>query len=305
MCSSLSFAALCGTTRDKVYTCPLDNDTTFRTYFYFCLACRMGAYAINGGLKGSERLEVLSQAMATFSEPFVEQAGIKPHWHCLDLGCGGGQVTSQIAQQLGTEGSVLGIDLDPDNLRHASELAQRLSLSQASFKQMDVHHLDEQDQYDLVYTRFLLSHLPTAADLLKKVWEALKPHGQLLIEDTHFSGHFCHPPSTAFDEYVSLYQQLLQKRSADADIGPRLPQLLKGTGFKDIDLKVVQPVHHTGQSKLMAEITLAGISTALVEEGITSPEIIDLLMKELRALRTDQDSLISMPRIFQVSAVKG
>lgn len=265
----------------------------------------MEKYAIHGGMKGSERLEVLSQAMAPFTQPFVLGAGIQPHWHCLDLGCGGGQVTSLIAEQLGTAGSVLGIDLDTENLAHARNMTQRLSLKQATFKQMDVHSLNEEDHYDLVYTRFLLSHLSTASKLLAKIRMALAPDGQLLIEDTHFSGHFCHPACPSFDDYVHFYQQLLQKRNADANIGPKLPALLKDADFKDIEVQVVQPIHMTGQSKLMAEITLAGIAAALVEEGITSEDHIERLLEELTAFRERNDTIMSMPRVFQVRGRKG
>ena len=265
----------------------------------------MGNYAIHGGMKGSERLEVLSQAMAPFTHPFVLSAEIQPHWHCLDLGCGGGQVTSLIAQQLRPEGSVLGIDLDADNLTHARKLAQWFSLPQATFKQMDVHAIEEQGHYNLIYTRFLLSHLSTAPELLGKVRKALTPGGQLLIEDTHFSGHFCHPSCPAFDEYVNLYKQLLQKRNADANIGPRLAELLEAAGFQDIEVQVVQPVHKCGQSKLMAEITLSGIAAALEEEGITSEDQIEELLEELRSFRERNDTMMSMPRIFQVRARKG
>ena len=54
----------------------------------------------------------------------------------------------------------------------------------------------------------------------------------------------------------------------------------------------------------MAEITMEGISGALLEEGLASQEEVRQTVEELKAFRADENTVMSLPGIFQVSAVK-
>lgn len=126
-------------------------------------------------------------------------------------------------------------------------------------------------------------------------------HGIILVEDTDFTGHFSHPSSKDFNRYVSLYQRLLKKRGADASIGQKLVRLFKKARFIDVEFQLSQPVHIEGPGKLMAEITFEGISKALIEEGLITAEEAEKVYSGLVDFRKRSDSLISLPRIFQVS----
>ncbi|MCB0586939.1 MAG: hypothetical protein KDD06_16655 [Phaeodactylibacter sp.] len=54
----------------------------------------------------------------------------------------------------------------------------------------------------------------------------------------------------------------------------------------------------------MAEIAMEGISGALLEEGLASQEEVRQTVEELKAFRADENTVMSLPGIFQVSAVK-
>ena len=79
---------------------------------------------------------------------------------------------------------------------------------------------------------------------------------------------------------------------------------MKETGFVNVELQISQPVHTEGKGKLMAEIMFDGISKALIEEGIISTSAAKKIHSELVNFRKRNDSVISFPRIFQVSAVR-
>ncbi len=152
-----------------------------------------------------------------------------------------------------------------------------------------------------MYSRFLLSHLSDPKTVLRSIRRALRTGGLLLIEDTDFSGHFCYPPSRYFNKYVSLYQHLLKKRGADANIGQKLMGLLHEAGFADVAFQISQPAHTGGEGKRMAEITFDGISKALLEEGLLSAEQAWVIHSGLVKFREQSDSVMSLPRIFQMS----
>ena len=264
----------------------------------------MNEYSIHGGKKGNERLAILSRTVGATTNQLLDRYPSALSGSCLDLGCGGGTVTLDIANRLQGQGEVYGLDIDPVNISSAREAARDQGVDNVQFDRFDAYELADVDRYQAVYSRFLLSHLHQPARVLNNIHRSLILGGRLLLEDTDFSGHFCYPACTAFDTYVRLYQNLLHSRGADANIGQRLYQLVQQAGFEEISVRVVQPVHTVEEGKLMAEITMEGISGALLQEGLASQEEISQTVAELRAFRADEKTVMSLPRIFQVSATK-
>ena len=55
-----------------------------------------------------------------------------------------------------------------------------------------------------------------------------------MIEDTDFAGSFCYPTCAAYERYKELYQELLQRRGGDPNIGPKLPAMLRKPASKGL-----------------------------------------------------------------------
>src|SRR5262249_42591040 len=151
--------------------------------------------------------------------------------------------------------------------------------------------------------RFLLSHLRAAPPLLARIRRALKAGGTIVVADPDFSGHFSYPASAAFQRYVELYAQTLRRRGGDANIGVRLPTLLRESGFTRIQAGVSQPAGVDGDAKLMAALTLENIAESVVAEGLASRAEMDGLIAELHALARDGRTLASAARVVEAWAV--
>ena len=72
----------------------------------------MEPYVIRGGQQGYERLKVLARAHWPGTSALLERVVLHPGMRCLDLGCGGGDVTLELARLIGPDGHVTGIDMD-------------------------------------------------------------------------------------------------------------------------------------------------------------------------------------------------
>src|SRR5215208_6462552 len=125
-------------------------------------------YAIRGGKEGKKRLDLLR--------------GMK----CLDIGCGGGHVAILMAGIVGPEGSVIGTDTDSEILALAREDAVVAKVPNVTFQQLDACACLWQDEFDVAYARFLLSHLNQPENCLASVMKACLPGGTIVIEDTDF-----------------------------------------------------------------------------------------------------------------------
>ena len=114
---------------------------------------------------------------------------------CIDLGCGGGQVTLEIARLVAPGESAVGVDMDQIKLDLARRTAAQRGLGNVEFRQLNVRDWDEPGGYDAVYCRVLLHHLSWPVDLLGRMWAAVRPGGVLIVEDADFDGRCCYRPT--------------------------------------------------------------------------------------------------------------
>jgi 2-polyprenyl-3-methyl-5-hydroxy-6-metoxy-1,4-benzoquinol methylase len=86
-------------------------------------------YTIAGGAADARRLARQAHVMAGATSAFLAQIGVASGWACLDVGCGQGQVTIELAGIVGPSGRVVGIDVDPGALDGAREAAARAGVA--------------------------------------------------------------------------------------------------------------------------------------------------------------------------------
>jgi SAM-dependent methyltransferase len=215
------------------------------------------------------------------------------------VGCGIGGVALKMAVFVGPQGRVAGIDFDEGCLALARLEAERLGLT-VEFRIGSATDLQEASAYDLIFGRFVLTHLREPEKALERMVQAARPGGVVVAEDIQFTGHFCFPACPAFDRYVTLYQEIVQRKGGDANIGPRLLGMFLDVGLKEVDLEVIQPTYRQGPGKQMAAVTLEHIREAVVGAGLASDEEINRVVAELDAFASDPRTIMSLPRIFQV-----
>ena len=261
-------------------------------------------YIIRGGLEGRERLRVLARAMYPTTTALFDRVGIVSGMSCLDVGCGGGDVTRELARRVSPGGRTVGLDRDGTMLAIAREEADRDADVAVEYREGDVLAAELAPEYDLVYVRFLLTHMPDPEAAAARIAAGLRPGGVLIVEDIDFTGSFCHPASAAYDRYAELYTQAAWARGVDPNIGPRLPQLLVTAGCRRVRMNVVQPTGmtpdgHEGDVKLVSALTLENVADSAIAEGLATREEIKAVLDELYRLASDAVTVLAIPRIVQ------
>ncbi len=255
-------------------------------------------YIIQGGDAGAARLHVLSKAMWPGTLSLLEKGGLGPGLAVLDLGCGSGDVTVQIARQVGPTGRVVGVDMDASVLAHAQASSQSAGLD-VEWRAAMVDQLEYEGEFDIVYARFLLSHLPDPVDALRRMKRALRPHGRILVEDVDITQHVCWPPNQGMKRYIELYTATARSKGVDPQIGPQLPALLLDAGLVDVDVQIVMPAFLRGEEKTIARLTLQNISQAAIESGLADRTEIEQMIADLAAHEADPRSIQSTAQVFQ------
>jgi ubiquinone/menaquinone biosynthesis C-methylase UbiE len=259
-----------------------------------------GTYIIRGGVEGQKRLDVLARVLWPTTSPLLAEVGLAPGMTCLDLGCGGGDVTLQLAALVGPQGQVVGMDMDETTLELARQSAARLGLTNVQFRRLNVQGWVDESQFDCIYARFLLSHLTDPPGVLRQMWRAVRPGGVAVVEDIECAGHFCYPTCAAFDAYVRLYRAAAARLGADADIGPKLYGMLLDAGWRNPQLNVIQPTFTSGEGKQIAVLTLINIADSVLDAELATEAQLQSAIDDLTRFTDDPRTLISLARIFQL-----
>jgi SAM-dependent methyltransferase len=256
-------------------------------------------YAIRGGVEGHQRLKVVSRVMHESTCEALDKVGIREGMVCLDMGCGSGDVAFELARRVGPKGKAVAADIDNTKLDLAREEAQKLDLSNVEFRNVDIREQGRASEYDFIHARFLLTHLRDPIAAVEAFHHQLKPDGWCLLQDIDFTGLFVYPECFSFRRFHELYCHVVRHRGGDPDIGPRLPLLLRGRGFTNIGVAVVQPVACEGEAKLLNALTMESIADAVVEDKLASREEIDSIVRELYDYAANPATIAGAPRIVQ------
>jgi 2-polyprenyl-3-methyl-5-hydroxy-6-metoxy-1,4-benzoquinol methylase len=137
----------------------------------------MDRYVIRGGQLGFERLQVLARSWQSTTSALFDRTGIGLGMSCLDLGCGAGDVSFELARRVGPAGHVTGLDMDTVKLSLAEQSASRAGLANLEFRAVNVYDWTEPDTFDVLYCRNLLQHLSRPVEVLRTVWDAVHAGG--------------------------------------------------------------------------------------------------------------------------------
>ena len=178
----------------------------------------------------ARRLGVLARVFEPPSRDFLGawrggRGGLDPqliHPTVIDLGCGPGHTTRLLATVL--ERPVIGLDNSDAFLFEA----RRLGPTRVTFQPHDITDVAfPTPPAHLLYSRFLLTHLPDIAAVLAS-WRAnLRPGGWLLLEEPEWIATEVEP----FRVYLELVARSLRARGTELYIGPRLAERAAAGGF--------------------------------------------------------------------------
>lgn len=262
-------------------------------------------YIIKGGEEGKSRLSVLADVLKSSTRALLESAGDLTGKRFLDVGSGGGHVSLLASELVGPEGCVTAIDFDQVIVGLAEKDAEELGILNIMYRTMDAYALEYESEFDVAYSRFLLSHLQHPQVVLNKLAQSVKKGGRVIVEDIDFSGHFCHPACQAFSSYVNYYTTISRNNGQNPEIGLNLPGMFRAEPLlQDIRFEVIQPCFDQGMGKWMAYFTMDKIKETVLKQGLTDAAALGAMLYELKKFTEEKESIISLPRIFRVSGVK-
>jgi len=123
---------------------------------------------------------------------------IKPGMTVLDIGCGPGFFSLEMAQLVGSSGRVIASDLQEGMLRKLKDKIQGTELeARITLHKCEEYKVGVLDKVDFILIFYMLHEVPDQEKFLDEIKSILKPNGQVLIVEPHF-----HVSKSAFEEVI-------------------------------------------------------------------------------------------------------
>ena len=230
-------------------------------------------YALGRTPAEHDRLRTQARVWEASTARLFDQVGLSPGASCLDAGCGPGETMRLMAEQVGTAGRVLGIDVDASLGADALASLRRTGHRQCAFR---AHDLAEAAPipgapFDLVYARLLLFHLPERAAVLARLWDAVAPDGHLVVQDYDVRAISVLPELDSVEELLRVMRAAFGAAGAEVSVGARLPHLFAQTGVGVPDgTDVAGRLEPLATGGALLERTYRSVLPTALAHGITS-----------------------------------
>lgn len=121
--------------------------------------------------------EDMDRMLAPLSDRAMDRAGVAGGQSVVDIGCGCGGVSIELARRVGPQGRVLGADISAPMLARARRRAADLSGLSVAFMEADASTHDFEGDADLAFSRFGVMFFQDPVAAFGNIRRALKPGG--------------------------------------------------------------------------------------------------------------------------------
>ncbi|GAA4786154.1 class I SAM-dependent methyltransferase [Streptomyces ziwulingensis] len=197
---------------------------------------------------------------------------LKPHMRILDIGCGPGTITADLAA-LVPDGHVTGVDRAPEILDRARATAAGRGVTNIDFAVADVHALEyPDDTFCVVHAHQVLQHVGDPVRALREMRRVTRPNGFVAVRDSDYGAMTWFPASAGMTDWLELYGRVARGNGGEPDAGRRLKAWALEAGFADVTATSSTWTFSTGEERawwsgLWAERTVASEYAARAVAG--------------------------------------
>jgi len=178
------------------------------------------------------RLQKQAELWHPATRRFLEDVGIKAGMKVLDVGTGVGDVALLLADRVGPNGQVIGVDSSPTALDLARRRAEAATFMNVSFVQGDITQMEFAMDFDAIVGRLILQHLSDPVAVLGRLVRYLRPDGSIGFQEYDFTRvSYSLPPSALFDQAFSWIRETARRAGLDFQAGMRLYSFFLDAGL--------------------------------------------------------------------------
>lgn len=264
------------------------------------------AYILGTEITELHRLGLQHQIWSSETRKGWELAGFTAGQTLLDLGCGPGFCTIELAYIVGSNGKVIGVDKSAsfiNFLEQSNKLYNlNISLQCADFNTMQLFD----NSLDGVYSRWALAWVSNPEEIITKLHKALVVGGVMVTHEYFDWSTFQIDPFKPFlAKAIAKALQSLRDQPGNIDIGRKLPVIFKKLGFEVISTRPMSKI--AKPSELTWHWLKSFFNTylpSLVSTGYITTDGVNKALQEFDELEKEADTTIFCPQLIEVIARK-
>ena len=208
------------------------------------------------------------------TQEVLDRVGLKPGMSCLDVGAGPGAVMRLMADRVGPQGRVTGLEIDGKLAAQALAELRAQGGAQFNLIEADVLALDTVPgaPFDLTFCRLFLMHMQDPVAALEKMSSWTKPGGVLVAQEFDFGAIAVEPLCPAMAEFNRLFEGVFRGHGRNLRAGRQLPAQFEaaGLGVPDGTLAEVKYLPLKDMAAMLIGV-YQGLFASAVELGIADP----------------------------------
>jgi 2-polyprenyl-3-methyl-5-hydroxy-6-metoxy-1,4-benzoquinol methylase len=220
------------------------------------------------------RLRDQARMWQSATEAVLDKVGLGQGMSALDVGAGPGAVMRLMADRVGPQGRVTGIEID-DKLG-TQALADLRVGGGAEFEliQTNVLELDKLpgSPFDLTYCRLFLMHMQDPVAVLEKMMMWTRPGGVVAAQEFDFGAIAIEPPCPAMAEFNRVFEGVFRGHGRNLRAGRQLPAQFEaaGIGLPDGTLTEAKYLPLKDMAAMLVGV-YQGLFASAAELGIADP----------------------------------
>jgi SAM-dependent methyltransferase len=259
----------------------------------------LGGYVLDSSDEDLKRLLKLAELSAEPARAAFRKVGMKPGWRVIDCGCGPLGALAVMAEMVGPEGRVVGLDFSDAAVQRARSIVATLGLGNVEARAADIHDVDRRalgGAFDLAYTRLFLMHQRDPALTMERIGALLRPGGWIVAHEAlHSPPPRSSPPLTALTTYWELLSDVVERLGAPKGSVDELARRARDAGFEVVETAGFFQVVEPALGFDLHASTVAAAKSRAVESGVASGEEIDALERALRAAKDGGYDWVTTP----------
>jgi SAM-dependent methyltransferase len=248
------------------------------------------------------RLGVQHQVWASEAQKGWSNAGFTAGQTILDLGCGPGFCTKELAFITGKSGKVIGVDKSENYIAFVESIRKKYALNiealQVDFNEMKL----DKESLDGAYCRWAMAWISNPKEILEKVYHALKPGGRFVIHEYFdWMTHRTIPSYDALSKCIRGCFDSFENFDGQINIGRTIPQISSEIGYNVIGTRPMAKMARKLDLSWQWPITFyETYFHKLVEMGYVTEEDVTQAFEDLDKLSERPDSLICCPLMIEI-----
>ena len=249
------------------------------------------------------RLGYQHQVWAAPTAASWDRAGFGPGARLLDVGCGPGYATLDLAGIVGPTGHVLGVDVSQRFVAHLNEETRRRGIAHVEAQLQDLERLALPDaSRDGAFARWVLCFVRDPAEVVARVARTLRPGGAFVVLDyCHYEGFAMAPRSEASERVIAAVAASFRQSGGDPEVGRDVPAFMRRAGLVVESLRPIVRLARPGTALWSWPWTFfENFLPGLVAAGGLSTEDHEAFVRDWAARSRDPDAFLLTPPMVEV-----